>query len=245
MHELSRGERNSGPSRALHEPVNRLCVILPVIDHFVCPASRARQDLLSRNFLVNFELEPPRGAYGRYIQVTDSPSRPLPALPGGDCEVLSLLRSRSVTAAASRKGIAIRAGLNRSSTRRRRGRGRRGTRLPGGGPRPRPGASQYAAMAPLFEHYGVQLWMPETGGRVDYASEHDEKTMTMLGLSSKREIIRTSIRVRTALAVQTREQAGISAVVRRTGTGWPMRGRTRTRPMPRGGGGRTGWNLTR
>ena len=32
--------------------------------------------------------------------------------------------------------------------------------------------SQYAAMAPLFEHYGVQLWMPEVGGRVDYQSEH-------------------------------------------------------------------------
>ena len=45
--------------------------------------------------------------------------------------------------------------------------------------------SQYAAMAPLFEHYGVQLWMPEAGGRVDYASEHDEQTMTHLGLSSK------------------------------------------------------------
>jgi DNA invertase Pin-like site-specific DNA recombinase len=66
--------------------------------------------------------------------------------------------------------------------------------------------SQYAAMAPLFEHYGVQLWMPETGGRVDYQSEHDEQTMTGLGLSSKREITRTSIRVRTAMAVQTREQ---------------------------------------
>src|ERR1700683_1258119 len=66
--------------------------------------------------------------------------------------------------------------------------------------------SQYAAMAPLFEHYGVQLWMPEVGGRVDYASEHDEKTMTGLGLSSKREITRTSIRVRTAMMVQTREQ---------------------------------------
>jgi hypothetical protein len=26
--------------------------------------------------------------------------------------------------------------------------------------------SQYALMAPLFEHYGVQLWMPEVGGRV-------------------------------------------------------------------------------
>ena len=35
--------------------------------------------------------------------------------------------------------------------------------------------SQYAAMAPLLEHYGVQLWMPETGGRVGYASEHDER----------------------------------------------------------------------
>jgi DNA invertase Pin-like site-specific DNA recombinase len=66
--------------------------------------------------------------------------------------------------------------------------------------------SQYAAMAPLFEHYGVQLWMPETGGRVDYASEHDEQSMMVLGLSSKREITRTSIRVRAAMAAQTREQ---------------------------------------
>ena len=66
--------------------------------------------------------------------------------------------------------------------------------------------SQYAMVAPLLQHYGVQLWMPEADGRVDYASEHDEKTMTALGLSSKREITRTSIRVRTAMAVQTREQ---------------------------------------
>ena len=66
--------------------------------------------------------------------------------------------------------------------------------------------SQYASMAPLFEHYGVQLWMPEAGGRVDYASEHDEHAMTMLGLSSKREVTRTSIRVRTSMAVQTRDQ---------------------------------------
>ena len=57
--------------------------------------------------------------------------------------------------------------------------------------------SQYAAMAPLLEHYGVQLWMPKAGGRVDCQSEHDEKTMTVLGRSSKREITRTSIRVRT------------------------------------------------
>jgi site-specific DNA recombinase len=66
--------------------------------------------------------------------------------------------------------------------------------------------SQYAAMAPLFEHYGVQLWMPQADGRVDFGSEHDEETMTHLGLSSKREVTRTSIRVRTTMAVQVREQ---------------------------------------
>ena len=66
--------------------------------------------------------------------------------------------------------------------------------------------AQYSAMAPLFEHYGVQLWMPEAGGRVDYTSEHDEQAMAVLGLSSKREVTRTSIRVRTAMAAQTRDQ---------------------------------------
>ncbi|MGH3423018.1 MAG: recombinase family protein, partial [Streptosporangiaceae bacterium] len=92
--------------------------------------------------------------------------------------------------------------------------------------------SQYAAMAPLFEHYGVQLWTPEAGGRVDYASEHDEQAMTMLGLSSKREITWTSIRVRTAMAAQTREQGRYLAAVRRTGTGW----RLTRRPRPWCGG---------
>ena len=66
--------------------------------------------------------------------------------------------------------------------------------------------SQYASMAPLFEHYGVQLWMPEVGGRVDWHAEDHEDTMLALGLSSKREIIRTRIRVRTAMAAQTLEQ---------------------------------------
>jgi site-specific DNA recombinase len=66
--------------------------------------------------------------------------------------------------------------------------------------------SQYASMGPLFEHYGVQLWMPEVGGRVDWHAEDHEQTMLALGLASKREITRTRNRVRTAMAVQTREQ---------------------------------------
>ena len=47
---------------------------------------------------------------------------------------------------------------------------------------------QYASMAPLFEHYGVQLWMPQVGGLVDWHAEDHEQTMLALGLSSKREI---------------------------------------------------------
>jgi hypothetical protein len=57
-------------------------------------------------------------------------------------------------------------------------------------------------MAPLFEHYGVQLWMPEAGGRVNLAAEGDEQLMLALGIQSKREITRTKIRVRTAMAAQ-------------------------------------------
>ena len=37
------------------------------------------------------------------------------------------------------------------------------------------------AMAPLFDYHDVQLWMPEADARVDYASEHDEQAMTVLG----------------------------------------------------------------
>jgi len=66
--------------------------------------------------------------------------------------------------------------------------------------------SQYALMAPLFEHYGVQLWLPEAGGPVDFSGEGYEAAMLALGVQSKREITRTRIRVRTAMAAQTREQ---------------------------------------
>ena len=105
--------------------------------------------------------------------------------------------------------------------------------------------SQYASMAPLFEHYGIQLWMPEAGGWVDFASEHDEQTMTMLGLSSKREVTRTSIRSGPRWPPRHGSRGDTSAGVRRTGTASVMPGRTRIRPMPRGDGVRTGWSPTR
>src|SRR6516164_4744988 len=56
--------------------------------------------------------------------------------------------------------------------------------------------NQYALMAPLFEHYGIQLWTPEVGGRIDFHAEDHEQTMLALGLQSSREIARTRIRIR-------------------------------------------------
>src|ERR1700720_1356393 len=61
-------------------------------------------------------------------------------------------------------------------------------------------------MAPLFEHYGGHLWRPGGGGQGDWAAEDHEEAMVALGLSSKREITRTRVRVRTAMAAQTLEQ---------------------------------------
>jgi hypothetical protein len=82
------------------------------------------------------------------------------------------------------------------------------------------------------------------GGQIDWHAEDHEQTMLALGFQSKREITRTRIRVRTAMAVQTGSRAATWAGVRRTGTGSPMRDRTRTKPTPHGVGGRTASNRT-
>ncbi|GAA0682372.1 hypothetical protein GCM10010193_40150 [Kitasatospora atroaurantiaca] len=66
--------------------------------------------------------------------------------------------------------------------------------------------NQFASMAPLFEHFGVQLWVPELGGVVDPQVAGHEELMILLGIIAKREITRTRIRVRTAMLVQTRDQ---------------------------------------
>src|SRR5689334_17298046 len=75
--------------------------------------------------------------------------------------------------------------------------------------------NQYASMAPLLEHYGVSLWMPEVGGQVDWHAEDHEETMAALGLSSKREITRTRVRVRTALVSEADFIAAQDAAVTR------------------------------
>jgi hypothetical protein len=102
--------------------------------------------------------------------------------------------------------------------------------------------SQNAAMAPLFEHYGVQLWMPEAGGRVDYTSEHDEHAMTVLGLSSKRKSPGRASGCGPRWRSRSGSKAGTSAAARRTGTGLAMPGRTRTKRTPPGAAAPAVWS---
>ncbi|HEY5987237.1 MAG TPA: hypothetical protein VIV12_12815, partial [Streptosporangiaceae bacterium] len=86
------------------------------------------------------------------------------------------------------------------------------------------------------------LWMPEAGGGVNFAAEGDEQLMLALGVQSKREITRTKIRVRTAMAAQARDQGRYLGGRPRMGTGWWTRGRTRTRRTRPGGDAHGGWN---
>jgi hypothetical protein len=47
--------------------------------------------------------------------------------------------------------------------------------------------AQYALTFPLFEHYDVELWVPEVGGPVDPGSEAHDLVMTLFGGMSKGE----------------------------------------------------------
>jgi site-specific DNA recombinase len=62
--------------------------------------------------------------------------------------------------------------------------------------------AQFALTFPLFEHYGIELWAPEVGGRVDPASEAHDLVMTLFGGMSKGERSRIRTRVRNAMAAQ-------------------------------------------
>ena len=61
---------------------------------------------------------------------------------------------------------------------------------------------QFGLTFPVFTHYGVELWVPEVGGRVDPGSDAHELVMSLYGGMSKGERNRIKIRVRSAMASQ-------------------------------------------
>lgn len=63
--------------------------------------------------------------------------------------------------------------------------------------------NQYSLTFPLFEHFGVPLWVPEVGGPIDPANEAHDMIMGVFGGLSKGERNRIKIRVRSAMAAIT------------------------------------------
>ena len=61
---------------------------------------------------------------------------------------------------------------------------------------------QFGLTFPVFVHYGIELWVPEVGGRVDPGSDAHELVMSLYGGMSKGERNRIKTRVRTAMASQ-------------------------------------------
>ncbi|MGF1431542.1 recombinase family protein [Kitasatospora sp. LaBMicrA B282] len=64
--------------------------------------------------------------------------------------------------------------------------------------------NQFGNTFPLFTHYGVPLWVPEVGGPIDPDNEAHDMIMSVFGGVSKGERNRVRIRVRSAMAAQTR-----------------------------------------
>ncbi|HEX3842651.1 MAG TPA: recombinase family protein [Acidimicrobiales bacterium] len=62
--------------------------------------------------------------------------------------------------------------------------------------------NQFGLTFPVFVHYGVELWVPEVGGKVDPGSDAHDLVMSLYGGMSKGERSRIKIRVRSAMGAQ-------------------------------------------
>jgi hypothetical protein len=66
--------------------------------------------------------------------------------------------------------------------------------------------NQYSLVAPVLAEAGVRLWLPEVGGVVDDSVGALDELMTLLGILSKREVIRARARSKSAMSAQVRVQ---------------------------------------
>jgi site-specific DNA recombinase len=66
--------------------------------------------------------------------------------------------------------------------------------------------NQFGLTFPLFVHYGVELWVPEVGGKVDPGSDAHDLVMNLYGGMSKGERNRIKIRVKSAMEAQARHE---------------------------------------
>ncbi|MFI0479708.1 hypothetical protein [Actinomadura sp. 9N215] len=86
--------------------------------------------------------------------------------------------------------------------------------------------NQFGNTFPLFEHYGVPLWVPEIGGPIDPAVEAHDMIMSTFGSISKGERSRIKTRVRATMAALAQTSNRHIGGRPPTDTGWLTRGRT-------------------
>ncbi|GIH05273.1 hypothetical protein Rhe02_33400 [Rhizocola hellebori] len=65
---------------------------------------------------------------------------------------------------------------------------------------------QLIQLAPMFERYGVAVWLPELGGPVDIRDPMHLSLLKLLGVHAKREVQRARFRVKAAMQFQVAEQ---------------------------------------
>jgi site-specific DNA recombinase len=104
---------------------------------------------------------------------------------------------------------------------------------------------EFAPVIALFERAGVQMWLPEAGGRWEREDPVAQALVMVLGAQSQREVLRSQPRVLTAMRAQAREQGRYLGRRRRTGIGWWTPVRIRTGRTRGGDGGCSGWGRTR
>ncbi|MBB5803473.1 DNA invertase Pin-like site-specific DNA recombinase [Saccharothrix ecbatanensis] len=66
--------------------------------------------------------------------------------------------------------------------------------------------AQVRELRAVLEQYGVQLWLPEAEGPVDFANPAHEALLSLLSARSQTEVLRSRHRVVTAMRMQTVEQ---------------------------------------
>ena len=66
--------------------------------------------------------------------------------------------------------------------------------------------NQFGLTFPVFTHFGVELWVPEVGGRIDPGSDAHDLVMSLYGGMSKGERNRIKLRVRSAMAAQAQHE---------------------------------------
>ena len=70
----------------------------------------------------------------------------------------------------------------------------------------RTGLTQFDLTFPVFVHYGIELWVPEIGGKVDPGSDAHDLVMSLYGGMSKGERNRIKVRVRSAMTAQAQHE---------------------------------------